>query len=112
MTFKNGLDGLILATLKEGPMHGYLVSKAIKSKSDGVLKIGEGQLYPTLHRLERCGLISSTWEQQETKPPRKVYEITPEGTKELTKHQKSWATLSGSISSVLMGSAVKEARNG
>jgi len=112
MTFKNGLDGLILATLSDGPMHGYLVSKAIKGKSDGVFKLGEGQLYPTLHRLERDGFISSTWEQQEAKPPRKVYEITPAGKEELARHQKTWAKFSSGVSSVLMGSVVKGGSNG
>jgi len=112
MTFKNGLDGLILATLKDGPKHGYLVSKAIKGKSEGVFKLGEGQLYPTLHRMERDGFVSSTWEQQETKPPRKVYEITPEGSEELARYQKTWAKFSGGVSSVLMGSIAKESGNG
>ena len=83
MKFKTSLDALILGCLREGEMHGYAIARAIEHKSVGALKAGENQLYPTLHRLEERGFVVAEWQEQENKPPRKVYKLTEGGMKEL-----------------------------
>lgn len=107
MVFKNGLDALILAALKEGPLHGYAIAKTIRSVSNEALKFGEGQLYPTLHRLEREGAVRAEWEPQEGKPPRKVYAITDKGGQALGEQAKAWRRFSDGFEAVLHGARPK-----
>lgn len=104
MAFKSDLEALILAVLSERDLHGYEISKQIRQKSQEFLKVGEGQLYPALHKLEDANMISAQWIPQSGKPDRKVYKITPEGLKELGKHQSAWKSFASSISNILSAS--------
>ena len=52
------LDLLILQTLANGEMHGWGVAQRIQQVSKDVLQIGQGSLYPALHRLEYKGWIT------------------------------------------------------
>lgn len=101
MAFKGDLEAMVLGVLQHGDLHGYEISKRIKQLSDKALSVGEGQLYPALHRLENEGYVSASWVPQEGKPPRKVYAITDEGLRELAKHQKAWTAFSVGIEALL-----------
>lgn len=101
MAFKGDLEALILAVLAERELHGYEISKQIKLKSGDVLKFGEGQLYPALHKLESEQMIVANWVPQEGKPDRKVYCITPGGLQELAKHQSAWKRFADGIAGIL-----------
>ena len=59
---KGSLSVLILKTVSRGPLYGYAITKRVAAKSDGLMKVGPGMLYPLLHQLERDGLLSSNWE--------------------------------------------------
>ena len=54
---KGHLEGLLLATLEAGPLHGYAVMEALRTGSGGRVDLPTGTVYPALHRLERAGLI-------------------------------------------------------
>jgi PadR family transcriptional regulator, regulatory protein PadR len=97
---KGHLDGLILAVLAGGPLHGYAVIEALKEKSDGVLELPEGTVYPALHRLERDGLLSSDW-SAETGRRRRVYQLTHRGKRGLTERRAGWRAFSTTIDAVL-----------
>ncbi|CAM5287801.1 hypothetical protein SNARM312S_03901 [Streptomyces narbonensis] len=56
------LDGLLLAVLEQGPLHGYAIITAVQQRSGGVLELRTGTIYPALQRLERVGLLSSSWQ--------------------------------------------------
>jgi PadR family transcriptional regulator, regulatory protein PadR len=101
MSFKSNLDALVLGALCDGPLHGYAIAKTIERKGAGALRMGENQLYPTLHKLEREGAVVAEWQPQENKPPRKVYSLTPAGEAELEKHRKSWSQYAAGVGSVL-----------
>lgn len=101
MAFKSDLDALILAVLSDRDLHGYEISKSIKQKSSDVLKFGEGQLYPALHKLESEGLIQASWVPQEGKPDRKVYSITSSGLTALNGHVSAWKRFSEGVASIL-----------
>src|SRR5260221_5105320 len=60
-TLKGHLDVLVLASLRDGPAHGYAVIDALERRSAGALVLAEGTVYPVLHRLEAEGLLASTW---------------------------------------------------
>ena len=97
---KGHLDGLILATLKDGPAHGYAVAQALRARSDGAFDLPEGTLYPALHRLERAGLVSSVW-STEAGRRRRTYSLTRSGGRTLDDRRSEWRLLSSAIESVL-----------
>ena len=109
MRFKPDLESLVLAALSGGAKHGYDIAKTIRSAGGGVLKVGDGQLYPILHRLETRGWISATWVEQDGRPDRKVYSVTPSGTKELGKRRVEWTEFAASVVALL---GAKEVRCG
>ncbi|MES1227303.1 MAG: helix-turn-helix transcriptional regulator [Armatimonadota bacterium] len=100
MAVKSDLEALILGALKEGALHGYGILKVIKDEGD-LVKAGEGQLYPVLHRMEDQGLIEGVWEPQEGRPPRRVYSLTDKGTVELDRQRAEFRRKSGAIARVL-----------
>lgn len=101
MAFRSDLDAVVLAVLESGPKHGYAVLKDLSRHTNGLIKLGEGQLYPTLHKLETSGFVSAEWAAQEGKPARKVYSITPSGKEHLAKLRRSWSDFRNGIDSVL-----------
>ena len=101
--FRFDFESAILASLKIGPAHGYLVMSRISEATDGSVKITVGQLYPTLHRLEESGLVKSTWETQFGKPDRRTYELTPAGKKRLKTRVTEWKKFSQSVNRLFEG---------
>lgn len=90
MSYRSEMEALVLGALRDGPLHGYRIAQSIHARSDGLLKMGDNQIYPTLHRLELEGLVSAEWHQQEGKPARKTYALTKEGDKRLEFHREEW----------------------
>jgi PadR family transcriptional regulator, regulatory protein PadR len=97
---KGHLDGLILATLKGGPAHGYAIAQVLRTRSDGAFDLPEGTLYPALHRLERAGFVSSEWSTQAGRR-RRTYQLTRSGEKALEERRHEWRALSTAIEAVL-----------
>jgi PadR family transcriptional regulator, regulatory protein PadR len=95
------LDLLILQTLAPGPMHGWAVAQRIQQVSRDVLRIGQGSLYPALHRLEYKGWIRSDWGASENNRRAKYYSLTRAGKKQLEAELKTWDRLSSAIALVL-----------
>ena len=81
---------LILGILRQGDCYGYLIIKKIKEMSGGTMAWSDGMLYPVLHRLEKEGYIQSNWEMAENSRPRKYYQITETGKKELQVEKEQW----------------------
>jgi PadR family transcriptional regulator PadR len=95
------LDLLILQTLVPGPMHGWGVARRIQQISKDVLQIGQGSLYPALHRLEYKGWIKADWGNSENNRRAKFYRLTATGKKRLKTELESWERLSSAIGLVL-----------
>lgn len=95
------LDVLILKTLALEPMHGWGVALRIQQISKDVLQIGQGSLYPALHRLEYKGWICSEWGPSENNRRAKFYSLTRAGRKQLEAEMATWARLSTAIARVL-----------
>ena len=79
---KGYLDPVILAVLAGDALHGYAVIEELKARSGGELDLAEGTVYPALHRLERRGLLRSSWTTAEGRR-RRVYRLTASGRREL-----------------------------
>jgi transcriptional regulator len=99
------LDVLILQTLVPGPMHGWGVALRIQQVSRDVLQIGQGSLYPALHRLEYKGWIRAKWGNSENNRRAKFYELTRAGRKQLEAELATWERLSAAIALVLNAEA-------
>ena len=97
---KGHLDLLLLAAVADGAAHGYAIIKQLRQRSDGVLDLPEGTLYPALHRLESADLLASSWATVGGRR-RRVYELTPAGTEALSRERELWGTFSDAVESVL-----------
>jgi len=95
------LDLLILKTLSRGPLHGWGISKRIVELSDDELAVGQGSLYPALHRLEQQGWIAATWKATDLGREAKFYALTREGTHQLQRELDTWKRLSSAVGLVL-----------
>src|SRR6185436_3124713 len=84
------LDLLILKTLTAGPMHGYAVAQRIQQRSDDVLVVEEGSLYPALYRMEAKGWIVAEWGKSENNRRAKYYSLTRTGRKQLEEETVLW----------------------
>jgi transcriptional regulator len=95
------LDLLILKTLSWGPAHGYAIARWIEQLTDNDLQVGEGSLYPSLHRLEERGWVTSDWQLSANTRRAKVYTITAAGRLQLRAEQKAWRNFVAAVSKVL-----------
>jgi PadR family transcriptional regulator, regulatory protein PadR len=95
------LDLLVLKTLSWGPAHGYSVARWIQQLTDDVLQVGEGSLYPALHRLEERGWVASEWQRSENNRKAKFYTLTTLGRQQLRAESASWTRFAGAIAKVL-----------
>ena len=87
------LDMLILTTLQWGPQHGHRIGQAIRERSDDLLKIETGSLYPALHRLEKRGWLQSEWRISEANKRAKYYQLSAEGKAQLLREESRWSQL-------------------
>src|SRR6266704_6081478 len=95
------LDMLILQTLAPGPAHGHTIAHVIEHRSDDVLQVEHGSLYPALHRLETRGWIASFWGTSENNRKARYYRLTPTGRKQLAAQTSRWDELVRAVNRVL-----------
>jgi len=91
------LDLLILQTIARKPLHGWGIAKRIQILSGEALSVGQGSLYPALHRLENQGWICAQWEESDLGRAAKVYSLTAQGRKQLERELKTWNRLSSAV---------------
>ena len=97
---KGHVDFLILATLRDGPLHGYGIVEKLRGASDGAFDLAEGTVYPALYRLEAAGLLSSKWTTAGGRR-RRVYQLTKRGRTELVRERKEWKAFSLAVEAVV-----------
>jgi PadR family transcriptional regulator, regulatory protein PadR len=95
------LDLLILKTLVGGPAHGHTIAHVIEHRSDDVLQVEHGSLYPALHRLELRGWIASFWGTSENNRKARYYRLTATGRKQLREQASRWDRLVHAVNCVL-----------
>jgi PadR family transcriptional regulator PadR len=94
------LDGLLLAVVEPGPLHGYAIIAAVQERSGGALELRTGTIYPALQRLERLGLLRSSWDSVGERR-RRCYELTESGRRSLAHERTAWREFTTAIGSVL-----------
>lgn len=95
------LDLLILKALSWGPAHGYDVARWIERATDDALAVGEGTLYPALHRLEERGWIGASWGASENNRRAKFYALTKVGRARLRVEEDSWHRYAAAVFAAL-----------
>ena len=95
------LDLLVLKTLSWGPAHGYAIARWIQQLTGEVLVVGEGSLYPALHRLDERGWIESEWRLSENNRRAKFYRLTTAGRQQLRAESASWDRFVDAVGKVL-----------
>jgi PadR family transcriptional regulator PadR len=94
------LELLLLAVIAPGPAHGYAVIAGLRERSDGDFDLPEGTVYPALHKLEREGLVHSSWEVAAGRR-RRVYALTEHGARALREQRQEWVTFQRGVQAVL-----------
>lgn len=95
------LDMLVLKVIALQPMHGWAIAQRIRQMSGEVLQVGQGALYPCLHKLEQNGWIGAEWAASENNRRAKYYSLTKAGRKILEQESAQWERLSGAISMIV-----------
>jgi PadR family transcriptional regulator PadR len=95
------LDLLILQTLAFGKAHGQAIARSIEHRSEEVLQVGHGSLYPALQRLLKLGLIVAEDGLSENNRKARFYRLTPKGRKSLSLETSKWQRLSHAIARIL-----------
>ena len=95
------LDMLILRAIAKEPQHGWAIAQRIQLVSDNVLQVGQGSLYPALHRLEYKGWIGAEWGASENNRKARFYSLTAAGRKQLNAELANWTRLTYAVNLVL-----------
>ena len=95
------LDLLVLKTLALEAAHGWGIAQRIEQVSNNVLQVGQGSLYPALHRLEYKGWIQAKWGASENNRRARFYSLTPAGKRRLEAELANWDRLTCAINLVL-----------
>ncbi len=100
MNLKGSLPLLVLHVLAQEANHGYGIAKRIKDGSRGVLDYKEGTLYPTLHRMEKQGMIEA-YQQEDSGRMRRFYRLTSKGRGVLDDERAAWSRYSDAVNLIL-----------
>ncbi len=93
------LEFCVLGLIRQRPAYGYeLISRLARWES---LSINEGTLYPLLRRLQKDGMVESTWQESDAGPVRKYYRLTPLGTERLQRMDREWNEVVRSVAEIL-----------
>jgi PadR family transcriptional regulator PadR len=95
------LDLLVLKVVALQPMHGWAIAQRIRQMSANVLQVGQGALYPCLHKLEQNGWIRAEWAVSENNRRAKYYSLTRAGRGMLEQESAQWEKLAAAISTIV-----------
>ena len=100
-TLQGSLPLLVLTMLhRRGPLHGYAIASRIQGLSDA-LRVEEGSLYPSLHRMEEAGWIKARTITTEHNRRARAYEITAAGRRQLGMEEARWRSVTDAVNHVL-----------
>ena len=101
--FMNGIpELLILQLLHHQEMYGYEIVQAIRTRTDCVISVGEGVVYPVLHSLQRDGALTATRKTVNSRS-RIYYSLTPAGSRRFAALSDTWTNLTAAVQNILTG---------
>ena len=98
---QGALELLVLKVLRLGPNHGYGIATLIEQRSDAVLRVEEGSLYPALHRMTESGLLTAEWRMTDAGRRARFYALTRLGRKRLADSEARWHEVTAAVAKVL-----------
>jgi len=98
---RGALEMLVLRTLAEGAMHGFGITEVLRERSDTVLTVDEGSMYPALYRMQRRGWIAAEWGRSENNRRAKFYSLTDDGRQHLETATERWSRFSRAVARVM-----------
>jgi PadR family transcriptional regulator PadR len=93
------LEFCVLALLRDQPRYGFDLVRTLGA-ADGLVT-SEGTIYPLLSRLRRDGLVTTTWQESPSGPPRRYYQLTTEGRRALTHFTAEWDRFTDAVDRLL-----------
>ena len=100
--FPGALEMMILESLRRQPAHGYALVQHIQQRSQNLLQVEEGSLYPALQRLLKAKLVKAEWTVSTSTNRRvRVYQITTTGLRHLEREISSFDRMLEGIQMVL-----------
>ena len=99
--FRGALEMMILQSLQRQPMHGYALVQHIKQRSNDLLQVEEGSLYPALQRMLKENLVQAEWETSPSNRKVRTYRITAAGIHHLEREVSSFEQMLKGIHLVL-----------
>jgi DNA-binding PadR family transcriptional regulator len=98
---KGSTESLLLCMISNQKMYGYQIIKELERRSQGYFLFKEGTLYPALHRLEKSGLLESTWQKLPNGQERKYYQLTEKGHRALDERMETWKDFSFAVNLIM-----------
>jgi PadR family transcriptional regulator PadR len=95
------LDLLVLRATSTGPQHGFGIAQWIAQVTHDDLRVEDGALYTSLHRLERRGLLKAAWGITDKNRKAKFYQLTAAGRESLARDTAQWTTYATAMFRVL-----------
>jgi transcriptional regulator len=99
--FPGALEMMILESLRRQPSHGYALVQNIQQRSNNLLQVEEGSLYPALQRLLKAKLVKAEWGVSITNRRVRTYQITASGLRHLENQISSFERMFKGIALVL-----------
>jgi transcriptional regulator len=100
---KGTLEMVVLEVLQREPMHGWGITELIERRSEGLLSVNQGSLYPALYRLVAQGWVTSEWRTSANNRKARYYALTRSGRRQLAARRARWEKLSRGVNLILSG---------
>lgn len=98
---RGAIEYCVLALLRGGEMYGFELVKEL-GEVDGMVT-SEGTIYPLLTRLRKDDLVTTTWRESESGPPRRYYSITKQGRDALADFAENWIRFRDGVDRLITG---------
>ena len=85
---RGAIEYCVLALLRDEARYGFELTRSL-AEADGLVT-SEGTVYPLLSRLRHDGLVETFWEESPQGPPRRYYQLSPEGRRSLESFTVQW----------------------
>jgi PadR family transcriptional regulator, regulatory protein PadR len=99
--FPGALEMMILESLRRQPAHGYALVQHIQQRSNNLLQVEEGSLYPALQRLLREEWVAAEWGVSPRNRRVRIYRLTAAGKKHLQRETAGFDRLLTGISRIM-----------
>jgi PadR family transcriptional regulator PadR len=92
---------IVLSLLRAGSQSGFDIAQELHFRSKGKLVFQQSTMYSLLNRLQKEGLIQSSWDISDSQNIKRLYSLTEKGQKEAVGQIEAWVEYVGTIGDVI-----------